>query len=143
MSATVDTNILVYAANAETESYDVARELLTKVARGPELLYLFWPTVMGFLRVATNPAIFANPLPAAEAIAAVTDLLERPHVKAGGEIDGFWRVYQASAGADTRGNDVPDAHLVALMRQHGVSVIYTRDRDFRRYEGLDVRDPFG
>jgi uncharacterized protein len=37
---------------------------------------------------------------------------------------------------------VPDAHLAALMRQHGVSIIYTRDRDLRRYETVDARDPF-
>ena len=35
----------------------------------------------------------------------------------------------------------PDAHLVALMRQHGVSTIYTRDRGFRRFDGLTVLDP--
>jgi hypothetical protein len=28
------------------------------------------------------------------------------------------------------------------MRQHGVPVIYTRDRDFRRSSGIDLRDPF-
>jgi predicted nucleic acid-binding protein len=28
------------------------------------------------------------------------------------------------------------------MRQHGVRVIHTRDRDFRRFEGIDPRDPF-
>ena len=46
------------------------------------------------------------------------------------------------AGDRSRGNDVPDAHLAALMRQHGVRVIYTRDRDFRRFDGIDARDPF-
>jgi len=28
------------------------------------------------------------------------------------------------------------------MRQHGVNVIYTRDRDLRRYEMIDARNPF-
>jgi hypothetical protein len=28
------------------------------------------------------------------------------------------------------------------MRQHGVTIIYTRDRDLRLYDGIDVRDPF-
>lgn len=142
MSATVDTNLLVYAANVDEDVHDTARDLLASLARGPDLLYLFWPTIMGFLRIATNPALFANPVTPKRAMAAIADLLERPHIRAPGEGDGFWRVYQASAGEDTRGNDVPDAHLAALMRQHGVTVIYTRDRDFRRYEGLDVRDPF-
>jgi predicted nucleic acid-binding protein len=29
--------------------------------------------------------------------------------------------------------------VVALMRQHDVGVIYTRDRGFRRFDGIDVR----
>jgi len=37
---------------------------------------------------------------------------------------------------------VPDGHLAALMRQHGVGKIYTRDRDFRRFDGIAAEDPF-
>jgi predicted nucleic acid-binding protein len=47
------------------------------------------------------------------------------------------------AGNALRGDDLPDAHLATLMRQHGVRVIYTRDRGFRRFDGIDVHDPFG
>ena len=39
-------------------------------------------------------------------------------------------------------NDVPDGHLATLMRQHGVATIYTRDRDFRRFDGIAAEDPF-
>jgi predicted nucleic acid-binding protein len=28
------------------------------------------------------------------------------------------------------------------MRQHGVRLIYTRDRDFRRFDSIEARDPF-
>jgi predicted nucleic acid-binding protein len=28
------------------------------------------------------------------------------------------------------------------MRQHGVRIIWTRDRDFRRFDGIEPRDPF-
>jgi hypothetical protein len=34
-----------------------------------------------------------------------------------------------------------DSHHAALMRQHGVRMIHTRDSGFRRFDGLDVRDP--
>ncbi len=54
----------------------------------------------------------------------------------------FWPIFRSMAGARPRGNDVPDVHLAALMRQHGVRLIYTRDRDFRRFDGIDARDPF-
>jgi hypothetical protein len=31
---------------------------------------------------------------------------------------------------------------VALLKQHGVRTVYTRDADFRKFPFLDVRDPF-
>src|SRR5881628_947958 len=37
---------------------------------------------------------------------------------------------------------VPDAHLAALLRQHGVSILYTLDRNLYKFAFLDVRDPF-
>jgi predicted nucleic acid-binding protein len=37
---------------------------------------------------------------------------------------------------------VPDAHLAALLRQHGVGTLYTNDRDFRRFDFLRVINPF-
>jgi uncharacterized protein len=142
LSATVDTNILLHAANADDESHTVARGLLERLAGGPDLLYLFWPTIMGFLRIATHPAIFPHPFSTEEAVAAITGLIDRPNVRTPSEQDGFWGLYCSTADSQTRGNHIPDAHLAALMRQHGITVIYTRDRDFRRYDGIDARDPF-
>ena len=142
MSATVDTNVLLYAANVDDEAHEPALELLQRLAGGPDLLYLFWPTIMGFLRIATHPAIFPSPYTPEQAAGAITSLLDRPNVRTPTERDGFWDLYRATATPQTRGNHVPDAHLAALMRQHGVAVIYTRDRDFRRYDGIDPRDPF-
>jgi predicted nucleic acid-binding protein len=31
---------------------------------------------------------------------------------------------------------------VALMRQHGVSTIWSHDRDFLKFRGIKVQDPF-
>jgi hypothetical protein len=143
LSVTVDTNVLLYAANADDDAHAPARELLARLAGGPDLLYLFWPTIMGFLRIATHPAIFPRPLAPDRARAAITDLVDRPNVRTPSEGDGFWELYRSTAPRQTKGNDVPDAQLATLMRQHGVAVIYTRDRDFRRYDGIEPRDPFG
>jgi predicted nucleic acid-binding protein len=41
-----------------------------------------------------------------------------------------------------RGNLVPDAHLAAILKQHGVRTLFTRDTDFRKFPFLDLRDPF-
>lgn len=143
MSATLDANILVYASNTADRLNEQAEVLVRQLAAGPELVYLFWPTLLGYLRIVTHPAILPRPLAPRDAMRNVEALLNRPHVRSVGEADGFWPLYRAAAGDQARGNDVPDAHLVALMRQHGVRLIYTRDRDFRRFDGVDARDPFG
>lgn len=143
MSATIDANILVYASNSADPAFNSARGLLERLAAGPDLVYLFWPTIMGYLRIVTHPGILPRPLAFEEASANIGALLALPHVRSAGEDEGFWTTYLATAGKHLRGNDVPDAHLVALMRQHGVATIYTRDRDFRRYSGIQVQDPFG
>jgi toxin-antitoxin system PIN domain toxin len=142
MSATVDTNILLYAANSDDASHEVARDLLERLAGGTDLLYLFWPTIMGFLRISTHPAIFSSPQSPEQAAGAIAGLLQRPNVRAPSEREGFWDIYGSTADSQTRGNHVPDAHLAALMRQHGVRIIYTRDRDLHRYDAIDVRNPF-
>ena len=143
MSITLDANVLLYASDAASPRHARARELLETVAVGPELTYLFWPTIMAYLRIATHPAIFERPLSTRDAMANVEALLSRPHVRAPGEPAEFWRRYQAVvADAMPQGNLVPDAHLVALMLESEVRTIWTHDRDFRRFSGIEVRDPF-
>lgn len=143
MSVTVDANVLVYASNEADPVHASARALIERLAAGPELVYLFWPTLMGYMRIVTHPAILPRPLAPRAAIGNVTALLSRPHVRSPGEADGFWELYRSSAGEHTRGNAVPDVHIAALMRQHGVTTIYTRDRDYRRFDGIRAQDPFG
>jgi toxin-antitoxin system PIN domain toxin len=143
MSAAVDANVLLYASDSASRFHRPARALLERLARGPELLYLFWPTIMGYLRIATHPAIFESPLSPEEAIANVDALLSRPNVQSPGEGERFWRRFlEVADEALPRGNLVPDAHLVALMRENGVRTLWSHDRDYRRFPGIEVRDPF-
>lgn len=143
MSVTVDANVLVYASNEAEPVHEAARQLAERLAAGPEIVYLFWPTVMGYLRIVTHRSILPRPLSPSDAMANVEALIRLPHVRTPGEGDGFWDLYRATRNAADRGNHVPDGHLAALMRQHGVAKIYTRDRDFRRFDGLVAEDPFG
>lgn len=143
MSTTLDTNVLLYASNEDAPEHERARALLSHLAEGPSLVVLLWPTLLGYLRLATHPSVFSSPLTPAQAEDNVDSLLQRPHVRVAGEIDGFWSTYRRLAGTvGPRGNLVPDAHLVALMLQHGVSRIWTRDRDLRKFDGITVSDPF-
>ena len=143
MSFTLDANVLLYASDETSARRQRACALLNQIALGDELVYLFWPVVMAYLRIATHPAIFEHPLPPADALANVERLLGLPQVQTAGEQERFWRSYRRLAtDADARGNLVPDAHLVALMAENGVRTIWTHDRDFRRFPDIEVRDPF-
>lgn len=143
MSFTLDANVLLYASDEASGYHVQARAFLERVAGGDELVYLFWPTVMAYVRVATHPAVFEHPLPPADAEANIDALLSLAHVQTAGEQDRFWLSYRRVArDADCRGNLVPDAHLVALMIENGVRTIWTHDRDYRRFPGIEVRDPF-
>lgn len=143
MSYSVDVNVLLYASNRASPRHERAKRFVEGRATDPDLFCLAFPTVMSYLRMATHPRIFARPLSPAEAMANVDALLGLPRVRVLAEEDGFLDVYrEVTAGAPARGNVVPDAHLAALLRQHGVGTLYTVDRDFRRFPFLDVRDPF-
>ena len=144
MSYSLDVNVLLYASDRSSDRHDRARRLVESCAAGPEVLCLTWPTLMSYLRVATHPRIFSEPLSPDEALGNVSALLGLPHVRAVSELEGFLDAYRHVAGEmPVRGNLVPDVHVAAILLQHGVRTLYTNDRDFRKFPSLDVRDPFG
>ncbi len=144
MSVTIDTNVLVYASDTGSSRHRKASGLVSGLATGTDLVTLFWPTLMGYLRIVTNPRMLDRPLAPADAMDNIDQLLARPQVRSPGESsDRFWSSYrEVATSVAPRGNLVPDAHLVALMREHGVREIWTHDRDFRLFDGVVVRDPF-
>lgn len=143
MTATVDTNIFVSAVHDASPTQPRARAFLDWVAAGPQVVHLFWPALLGFVRITTHPTILGNPLGREEAESAVERLLAMPHVRVTGESRRFWPTYRGvAADVQARGKLVPDAHLVALMKENGVSTIWTADRDFRKFDGITVKNPF-
>lgn len=142
MSATVDANILVYASNRSDPVHARALQLVQDLAAGPDLLYLFWPVVLGYLRIVTHPAILQRPLTPLDAASNVEAVLTRSHVRSPGEEAGFWQLFRRTGQDRERGNGIPDMHLVTLMRQHGVRRVYSRDNGLRRFAGIEVIDPF-
>ncbi|HJW71089.1 MAG TPA: TA system VapC family ribonuclease toxin [Candidatus Binatia bacterium] len=142
MSYALDVNVLLYASDERSPYHSRARRFLDECSVSPEVLCLGWPTVMGYLRIATHPRVFVRPLTRESATANIDALLGLPHVRVLAEEEGFWTVYRKVADpVHVRGNLVPDAHLAALLLQHGVRTLYTNDRDFRKFDFLETRNP--
>jgi uncharacterized protein len=143
VSAAIDVNVLLYASDTSSAHSTRAREFLAERASSSEVLYLWWGTAMAYLRMATHPSIFTQPLGPAEAQANVAALIQLPQTRVLHEEDGFWDVYlEVTGSVPARGNLVPDAHLASILRQHGVRVLYTNDSDFRKFGFLETRNPF-
>ncbi len=142
MIVAVDVNILVYASDAGCPDFAPARAFLDDLLDGSDLLCLTWPTIAGYLRVTTSPVAMRQPLDTAEATFNVNLLLERTRTRVLMEEPGFWEVYRELLVAHrARTKLVHDVHLASLLKQHGVRRLYTRDRDFRRFDFLEVVDP--
>jgi toxin-antitoxin system PIN domain toxin len=139
----VDTNVLIYAANATSRFHGPCREWLDRQRRRPDAWYVSWPIVYEFLRVITHPRILPRPWTVPAAWEFVLALLASPglgilvptqrHADVAGEV--FADLPHLA------GNIVHDAHTAILMREHGIRRICTLDSDFSRFPFLEAIDP--
>jgi toxin-antitoxin system PIN domain toxin len=142
MSYSIDANLLLFAANSEAPEHEPALAFLKARTDDPDLLCMTWPALMAFQRIATHPSIFTTPLTPDQAWGNIQALLDLPRTRVITEGPDFPDVYARISATETiRGNLVPDAHIAAILRQHGVHRIYTADSDFKKFDFLEVRNP--
>ena len=139
----LDTNILVYARRAETRQHRQARRILEQFANGDRPWALAWPCVYEFLRVITHPRVFDPPSDLTAVLEDLTSLLESPPLHLLGEGPTHAAVLrQVVSASRATGNLAHDAHIAGLLIEHGVRELWTADRDFARFAGIKVHDPF-
>lgn len=135
-----DVNLLIYAYDERAADHDKAKIWLTHVMENEPVL-LTWHTISTFLRIITNPRVSMFPTPLPEAVAIVGSWLSRDNIDIISLDKESWGLY-ASALLDVNatGNMVMDAHLAALAMSRGATLA-SRDRDFRKFDGLKSSDP--
>lgn len=138
----LDTNILVYADRPDSVLHAPALRVITGLAEGDEAWALSWPCVYEYLRVVTHPKIFSPPTKLDDALANLDALLESPSLHLLGQGPSHWEhLRQTVLSGNAIGNLAHDAHIAALLREHGVREVWTTDRDFSRFPGLRVHNP--
>lgn len=139
----LDTNLLVYAFDLESTFYPKASKLLREMAEGDSPWAIPWPCLYEFLRVVTHPFVTKIALSISRAWKGIQSLLESPSLILLSETEKHAAVLDTLLKkTPVSGNLIHDAHIAALFLEHGVRDIITADHDFRRFEGLNVINPF-
>ena len=139
----VDTNVLVYAADADSPYHHTCRDWLDRQRARPDAWYTTWSILYEFLRVTTHQRVMRRPWTAGAAWAFVAALLASRGLAL---LVATERHAQVAAQVlaelpNLAGNLLHDAHTAVLMREHGIRRIVTRDTDFHRFPFLEPIDP--
>lgn len=139
----VDTNVLIYAADQDSEFHAPCRQRLEQWRRQTAPWYLTWSICYEFLRISTHPKVFRKPWPTVAAWQFLDAVLAAPAASLLLATERHAEVLREMLGElpHLRGNILHDAHTAALMREHGIERIVTRDTDFHRFPFVSVVDP--
>ena len=138
-----DTNVLLYAADQDSEHHEPCRRRIEDARRSPSPAFLTWNICYEFLRASTHRWVFQSPWTPDDARGFLMALLGSPGIALLLPTRRHAAVLEETVGElpDVRGNQMYDVHTAVLMREHGVSRICTRDTGFHRFPFLDVVDP--
>jgi len=138
----VDTNILVYAHRHDSPFHEPAHLRVKELAEGAANWAIPWPCLHEFLAVVTHPRIYAPPTPLARAIDQIDAWIESPTLVVLSERSTHWAVLRdLLTSGHVTGGQVHDARVAALCRQHGVRELWSADRDFSRFPGINATNP--
>ena len=136
-----DINLLLYAYDESSPYHDGAKKWLSKLLDGTEEVGLPLVSVLGFIRLASNPKVFETPIAPQSACEITQSWLATPaaallepgakHLQILSEL--FAKTHATSA-------LTTDAHLAALAIEHH-GTIHSNDNDFGRFPGLDWVNP--
>lgn len=139
----LDTNILLHSRRQELPHHAEAKELLREFAEGDRPWTILWPCVYEFIRVITHPRVFEPPSELDVVVEDLQSLLTSPSIVLIGE--GFEHLRHLRGmveGGQATGNLAHDAHIAALVQEHGIRELWTLDNDFARFPGIQVHRPF-
>ncbi len=137
----VDANVLLYAVDRASAHHERARSWLDAALNGTEAVGLAWVALLAFVRIATSPAVFPNPLMTDEAMDQVEAWLAAPAAVVAQPTPRHATLLRGLLhDTGSAGNLTTDAHLAALAVEQGAEIV-SYDRDFARFPGVRHRLP--
>jgi toxin-antitoxin system PIN domain toxin len=137
----VDANLLIYSRVSSFPQHEMARSWLDSQLNGTLKVGLPWASLLGFVRLVSNPRVFERPETIPGAWEQVEEWLDCPTAWIPLPTENHRRTLAALIQAGSlRANHVPDAHLAALAIEHGLTLC-SSDADFSRFAGLVWENP--
>jgi predicted nucleic acid-binding protein len=138
----LDTNLLVYAHKEASEFNLLITEALRPVIEGVAPWALPWPCVHEFIGVVTNPRIYKPASSMPDALSFLDSLMTAPNLQLLAESPGYFdKLRDIVLACKISGPRIHDARIAALCLHHGVSELWTADRDFSIFPQLRTRNP--
>jgi uncharacterized protein len=138
----VDTNLLVYAYREDSEFHQTAVESLRPVIEASAPWGLPWPCVHEFIGVVTSGRVYKPASPLAHVLTFLASMFGAPQLHLLAESPGYFeKLRQIATAARLKGPRIHDARIAALCLHHGVSELWSADRDFSAFPQLKVRNP--
>lgn len=143
MAGVIDTNILLYAVNADADEHEMAVDFLRHGGRSADQWYFTEGILYEFMRVSTHPKVFEKPLSWKASLQFLRPFIVSPNFKILTAEDGHWTLLEEVLGGlmYPAGNLFFDIRTVVLMQEHGIREIYTTDTDFLQFSGIKVINP--
>lgn len=135
----LDTNVLVYAARSDSPHHGRARGAIEALAESGRAFAVPWPCAHEFYAVVTRayrPASTPK-----QAIAFLRALARAPSLRWLHEAPQHLDVLESLIGPQLVGGAIHDARIAAICIAHGVTELWSADRDFSRFATLRVRNP--
>ncbi len=138
----VDTNLLVYAHREDSEFHTAAKTRIEGLRRQSALWAVPWPCVHEFIAIVTHERIYSPPTPLKTAFAAVDAWGAGGNLELLAESPGYLETFRELAqAARLKGPRIHDARVAALCLHHGITELWTADRDFSPFPKLRTRNP--
>jgi uncharacterized protein len=137
----IDTQILVYAHRQGLQWHDRARDRIAELVTSGTRWAIPMHCLIEFYAKVTH-RMFRPPSTPEQAIAQIDAWLQVPSLTVLGDDARTWATTRdLLEAAQIMGDQAHDARIAAVCLQHGVTELWTKDRNFLNYPALRVRDP--
>lgn len=139
----LDTNILVYAINADCAEHSKAKAVYASMLTAPSDWILSDQVLFEFYRILRNPRVLANPLEHETAVEQIVFLREITGVLHCAYEVSFWdRFLSGFKQTDKKATHIFDRILAVTLKANGVETFYTRNtKDFESFGFSSLVNP--